>query len=254
MLTRRRPGMAMRCIAMIGMATFALVSCGGSTGSAVASKAADGELRRAVEATLAAKTFMIHVRQKDAGVSTVSTTMFDAPDRLRTVTGDGTQTIIVGETMWTQPPAHGPIGTQETMAILHVAPDGPFARSAVPTDQPRPFDGAFGDLRRIATATQVEAVGDLRRYRAGTGPSAISGAVQIEDGRVTVWTIETADKAREQSGFVSRFDDVGPINPPALEHPADQPFPQACDPDGRPSRALCDIAALIPPGEGATNP
>ena len=47
----------------------------------------------------------------------------------------------------------------------------------------------------------------------------------------------------------------------ALEHPADQPFPQACDPDGWPTRALCDVAALIPREEdepliveGATDP
>jgi hypothetical protein len=246
--------MAMRCIVMIGMATFALVSCSGFPGSDAAPKESAADLGKAVEETLAAKSFRIHVRNKDAGASRVLTTMFQAPDRLRSVAGDGTQTIMIGDTLWTQPPAEGPVGTQETMDILNVVPDGPFVRALVPGGQPWPLDAVFADLRRIAEATDVGAVGDLRQYRTGAGPSAITGSVLIEDGRVAGWTLETADKAREQSGFFTDYEDVGPINPPLLEHPADQPFPRACDPNGRPSRAMCDIVDLIPGREGATNP
>lgn len=246
--------MVFRLVAMTGMAVFGLVSCGGSSGSAAAPKVEAGDLRRAVEATLASKSFMIHVRDHDGGAAVVSTTLFQAPDRLRTVTGDGTQIIRIGDTLWTQPPAHGPVGSEETMHLLNTAADGPFVRSHVAADQPWPLDATFADLRSIATSTELERVGDLLRYQAGTGPSAISGSIQIEDGRMTVWTMETSDKTRGQSGFITAFDDVVPINPPVLQVPADQPFPEACNPDGRPSRAVCDIVDLIPEGQGTKKP
>lgn len=82
---------------------MALTGCGRATTVDPAGAPRD-ELRSAVQATLASKSFVMH--QRVMGQAGEVKVIFQAPDRVHSNPGGGSmETIAVGRTMWFIPPA-----------------------------------------------------------------------------------------------------------------------------------------------------
>jgi hypothetical protein len=215
-------------VTAIGLVAVAMLSgCGRGRGSAAAGSARD-ELRRAVEATLASKSFVMHVEVAGHPESE-GDIVYQAPDRARKTSGATGVEIAVGHTMYSNMPS---LGIEPTLRTL---PEGSFWRFEAPRPDPRPLaQGYLGELRVLGDASEVTRVGSSYRYRAGTGKDAVSGDAHIDKGRVARFTFTPAGMNAVTTYSIADYDAAPAVEPPPANRVVDAPAVPRCGPDGSP--------------------
>jgi hypothetical protein len=169
--TDQEKGRSRVFVAALGLAAFVALAGCTSDGADRRPSAAD-DFHRAVQATLASKSFVVRTRMGGEADFAV-TEVYQAPDRLRRAIGD-IERISIGPDIYSGPGA----------------PDNHYLRSAVePSDQRDTFDRMLTDLRPLATARDITRDGSAYHYRFGADGKVLSGTATIADGRIETLTI-----------------------------------------------------------------
>lgn len=226
-----------------------LAGCGAGDSRSAGSGSAADQLRRAAEATLASRSFVIHVTVN--GVDDEKTIVYQAPDRVHTTGGAGDPEMIsIGRTVYTRfSLAPGTV----------LAPDyrGPspdvFQRFQTPASGPGPTEGSLAELRALAAAPKIERAGARYRWRTGSGRSAVSGDARLADGRIASFTFkpETPEWQMGPATYrLSDYDAAPAVEPPPADRVVDAPDVTPCGPDGYPppGQTMCSG------GSGRTEP
>lgn len=228
-----------------------LAGCGqGDSGAAGSASAAD-ELHRAAQATLASRSFVIHVTVN--GVAGEKTIVYQAPDRAHTSGRAGDpEMITIGRTVYTRfSLAPGTL----------VAPDyqGPppdvFQRFQAPASGPGPTDASLAELRALADAPKIERDGAGYRWRTGSGRSAVSGDAHVIDGRIASFTFKPEAPEWEMGAAtyrISDYDAAPAVEPPPADRVVDAPAMTPCGPDGYPPPGQTMCSGGVDPSKPTT--
>ena len=201
--TDQERGPSRAFVAGLGLAVLAVLAGCTSDGADRRRSAAD-EFHRAVQATLASKSFVVRTRiggEADFPVDEV----YQAPDRLRRTIGDN-ERITIGRDIYSGP---GPI-------------DGHYVRTAVePADQRDTFDRMLTDVRPLATARDVTRDGSTYHYRFGADTKVLSGTATIAGGRIETLTIGPGHGSATQT-TISAYDQAPAVDPPPADRILDE--------------------------------
>jgi hypothetical protein len=202
-------------VTAIGLVAVAMLSgCGRGRGPAAAASARE-EFRRAVEATLASKSFVIHFEVAGHPESE-GDIVYQAPDRARKSSRATGVEIAVGHTMYKNVPQLG-IGP-----TLRTLPEGSFWRFEAARPDPRPLaQGYLFELRVLGDASEVTRVGSSYRYRADR--HAVSGDADIENGRVARFTFTPPGINAVTTFSIGDYDSASSVEAPPPDKVIDQP-------------------------------
>jgi hypothetical protein len=237
-----------RRLAVVLGGVVLLAGCGGGDGGAAGSASAADELRRAAQATLASRSFVIRVSVD--GVGEERTSVYQAPDRVHIRGGpNDSEMISVGRTVYTR--FRLPVGST-------LAPDFPgpppdvFQRFEAPAAGAGATDGVLAELRALADAPEVERDGAGFRWRSGSGRSAVSGAAHVAEGRIARFTFKPEAPEWTMAAATYRIDDYDAapaVEPPPADRLVDAPAMTPCGPDGSPppDQMMCSGVDLKQP-------
>jgi hypothetical protein len=210
------PGWSKGFVAAVALMAVAAVA-GCSPGSSDPRRLAADELHRAAQATLAAKSFVVHTRPEDPsrvgdGSGFEWTEVYQAPDRLHRKVTAGPQTVSDEIT----------ITTDRYRADL--TSDGRYLRSSEPpTKAPEAIDRFLADIRPLATATDVRREGSIYHYTVDAGGRTLAGRASISGGRIESFTNPGGGRVAVLRSTISDYDRAAAVEPP----PADRMVEEA---------------------------
>lgn len=165
-------------------------------------------LHRAVQATLASKSFVARTRISDEP-DFEFVEVYQAPDRLRETIGDN-EKITIGRDRWAGP---GPVAT-----------DGTYVHTTLqPADRRDTFERMLTDLRGLAAATDVSRDGATYSFRFGADGKVLSGTATLTGGRIGTLAIGRGlGNGWATQTVISDYDQAPAVDPPPAEKVLDQ--------------------------------
>lgn len=211
----QEPGRSRGFVAAVALTVVAVVA-GCSPGTSDARRSAADELHRAAQATLAAKSFVVHTRLEDPtqaadGADYQWTEVYQAPDRLHRKVTAGPETVSDEIT----------IATDRYRADL--AADGRYLHlTDPPTTAPGTIATFLADIRPLATATDVRRQGATYRYTVDVGGSTLAGHASISGGRIESFTNPGSGRVAVLRSTISDYDRATAVEPPPADHIVEQ--------------------------------
>lgn len=202
----------MRRVAAILACTALLGACGDGTETSVSD--ATSELNAAIDRTLQVESLHIEMSSTAPDAGGTASVDYNAPDRIRTVSEDGTESIVIGDTVY----------------FSDFAEPGRFLSTTRPGASPA--RNLFVLLEAVQDAESIEVEGE--EFVASLGDKAGTARLRVRDGYVVRLRLQSGsgDERIDVTHGFSRFGSAAEVAAPPPEQVSEAPTTPECPEDG----------------------